>query len=120
MKNSISPTCTPKADLAKRPFLSKRESADLAGLFKILANPVRLRMVHALVVQGQIPLTELGEAVGLKPQAASNQLQRLVAAGCLAKERRGKSVFYRICDPCVPILIERGWCLLEDAKGRRS
>lgn len=119
MRSGDQPTCVPKPAFAKRPCFSKRQSADLAGLFKILANPVRLRMLHVLVIQGQASLTELCGAVGLKPQAASNQLQRLVAAGCLAKERRGKSVFYAICDPCVPVLIERGWCLLEDAKGRR-
>lgn len=112
--------CTPKPELAKRPGLSARQSVSLAAIFKILASPVRLRMLHLLVIHGEMPLTELGEAVGLRPQAASNQLQRLVAVGCLSKERKGESVFYRVCDPCVPVLIERGWCLLEDAKARRS
>lgn len=120
MKNNISciSDCSPKPVLADRAILSPKQALALAGLFKIIASPIRLRMLHLLAIRGEESLTEIGEAVGLKPQAASNQLQRLVTAGCLTKARDGKSVRYRICDPCVPILIERGWCLLEDAKTR--
>jgi DNA-binding transcriptional ArsR family regulator len=90
----------------------------LARLFSVLANPARLRMLHELSMRGEVSLTDLAHGSGASLQAASNQLQRLVRAGCLEKTRHGRSVRYRIADPCVPILLDRGRCLVEQAEGR--
>jgi DNA-binding transcriptional ArsR family regulator len=53
----------------------------------------------------------------MKPQAISNQLQRLADRRILRARRNGTHVYYRIVDPCVTVLLERGLCLLEDAGG---
>jgi len=82
-------------------------------LFKVFANDTRLRLLHALVREGELCVTELAEAVGMKPQAVSNQLQRLVDRGILSVRREGINMCYRIEDPCVPVLLERGICLIE-------
>ena len=50
----------------------------------------------------------------MKPQAVSNQLQRLSDRGIVQTRREGNNVLYRIVDPCVIDLIDRGLCLLED------
>ena len=50
----------------------------------------------------------------MKPQAVSNQLQRLSDRGIVQTRREGNNVLYRIVDPCVIELIDRGLCLLED------
>jgi DNA-binding transcriptional ArsR family regulator len=84
-------------------------------LFKILANDTRLRLLHALAKAGELPVTALAEAVGMTPQAVSNQLQRLAARGVVARRREGTVVSYRVADPCVVDLLDRGLCLLEDA-----
>ena len=89
------------------------------GLFKVLANDTRLRLIHALVRSGEVGVTELSEAVGMTPQAVSNQLQRLVDRGILGSRREGTSIRYRIIDPCVPALLDQGLCLTEDAESRR-
>jgi DNA-binding transcriptional ArsR family regulator len=54
----------------------------------------------------------------MKPQAISNQLQRLVDKGMVASRRNGNNIFYRIVDPCVVSLLDSGLCLMEDAKER--
>ena len=108
-----------KPILRERPLLNTAQVAGLRGLFKILSNPTRLRLLHALVRAGEMRVTDLAKAVGMKPQAVSNQLQRLVDRGILGSERRGVEVRYRIVDPCVPDLLDRGLCLMEDAKGRK-
>lgn len=82
-------------------------------LFKVFANDTRLRLLHALVREGEICVSALAEAVELKPQTVSNQLQRLVDRGILGTRRDGSNIYYRVIDPCVPVLLERGLCLIE-------
>lgn len=84
----------------------------------MLANATRLRLLHALVRKPETCVTELGQAIGMKPQAVSNQLQRLVDRGILGSQRNGNNVHYRIVDPCVTRLLDLGLCLSEDARAR--
>lgn len=108
--------CAPKPALRERPLLSLRQANGVADLFKVLADDTRLRLLHALVRSDEMCVTELAATIGMKPQAVSNQLQRLVDSGILSSRRDGNSIFYRILDPCVPILLDRGLCLMEDAR----
>jgi DNA-binding transcriptional ArsR family regulator len=85
------------------------------ALFKVLASDTRLRLLHALVRAGELSVTDLARTVGMRPQAVSNQLQRLVDRGILGAHRNGNSVYYRITDPCVPTLLDQGLCLAEDS-----
>lgn len=111
--------CPSKPALRDRPVLKASQVAGLHGLFKALSSPTRLRLLHALARAGEMRVTDLAGAVGMKPQAVSNQLRRLADRGILGSERRGNEVRYRIVDPCVPGLLDRGLCLLEDARGRK-
>jgi DNA-binding transcriptional ArsR family regulator len=105
----------PKPALKDRPLLTAEQAGGLASLFKVLANDTRLRLLHALARSGDLSVTELAEAIGMKPQAVSNQLQRLSDLGILASRRNGVSVRYRIADRCVASVLDHGLCLLEDA-----
>ena len=97
----------------ERPLLSADQALALSRLFKVFSNDLRLRLLHALVREGELYVSELAEAVGMKPQAVSNQLQRLVDRGILSAKREGTNVCYSILDPCVPVLLERGVCLTQ-------
>lgn len=97
----------------ERPLLSAEQALALSRLFKVFANDLRLRLLHALVREKELYVNELAEAVGMKPQAVSNQLQRLVDRGILEAKREGTNVCYSILDPCVPVLLERGVCLTQ-------
>jgi DNA-binding transcriptional ArsR family regulator len=112
--------CPPKPSLGERPLLSPDQAAGLMGVFKVLANDTRLRLLHALARSGELCVTELAMAVAMKPQAVSNQLQRLVNRGILSSRRHGTSILYRIVDPCVTSLLDLGLCLTEDAETRRG
>ncbi|MDX2081281.1 MAG: metalloregulator ArsR/SmtB family transcription factor [Terrimicrobiaceae bacterium] len=83
-------------------------------MYETLANDTRLRILHALVKNGEASPTGIAKEIGMKPQAVSNQLQRLSDRGIVQTRRDGNNVFYRIVDPCVVVLIDRGLCLLED------
>ena len=110
------PACSPKAPLIERPLLTVVKAAELARIFDVLDSDTRLRLLHALVLNGDPCMTDLAEAVGMKPQAVSNQLRRLVDMGILDTRRHGNHIHYRIVDPCITKLMYHGLCLNEEAQ----
>jgi len=111
-------SCSPKPVLWCRPLLRVRQAQALEATFKMLADATRLRMLHALVRAGELGVTELADTLDMRPQAISNQLQRLADRGIVAARRHGVQMRYSIIDPCVPVLLHHGWCLAEDAQTR--
>lgn len=112
----LSPICPPKAPLAERPLLSGPKAAELARIFDVLASDTRLRLLHALIREGDPCMSDLAAAVGMKPQAVSNQLRRLVDMGILDTRRHGNHVHYKIVDTCIAKLLYHGLCLNEEAQ----
>jgi DNA-binding transcriptional ArsR family regulator len=92
----------------------------LAAVFKVLANDTRIRLLHAILRADEISVTKLAETLGMKPQAISNQLQRLSDLGILGSRRDGKNIHYRIVDHCVTSLLDHSLCLMEESNARRS
>jgi DNA-binding transcriptional ArsR family regulator len=90
------------------------EAVKIMALFKILANDTRIRLLHHLIRTGESTVTDLGRAIGMKPQAVSNQLVRLSDTGMLASRREGNNVFYRVTNGCVAPLLDLALCLMDD------
>lgn len=111
-------TCGPQPSLKDRPLLTPIQAGGLAAVFKVLANDTRLRLLHALVRADEMCVTDLAASVGMKAQAVSNQLQRLLDLGILATRRDGNSIHYRVVDVCVAGLLEQGWCLVDQSAAR--
>jgi DNA-binding transcriptional ArsR family regulator len=116
-KNSVVGCCA-KPALKDRPLLSPIQAGGLAAVFKVLANDTRLRLLHALVRADELCVTDLAASVGMKPQAVSNQLQRLSDLGILAARREGNNIHYRLVDLCVRSLMDQGLCLMEEVTDR--
>lgn len=112
------PCCAGPPPLEERPLLSPIQAGGLAAVFKVLANDTRLRLLHALVRAEELCVTDLAASIGMKPQAVSNQLQRLSDLGILASRREGSSIRYRLVDLCVRSLLDRGLCLMEEVGER--
>ncbi len=110
--------CPPKPPIQCRALISFKQAKALESTFKILANTTRLRMLHALARAGELCVGELAEQLRMKPQAVSNQLQRLADRGIVEARRNGLQIRYSILDPCVVALLNQGWCLAEDAAVR--
>lgn len=98
--------------------MSPIQAGGLAAVFKVLANDTRLRLLHALVRADEMCVTELADEVGMKPQAVSNQLQRLCSLAIIRSRRDGVNVYYRVVDLCVRTLLEQGLCMTEEATRR--
>ena len=113
---SIADFNSPKSSpLKARGLMTPIQAGGLAAVFKVLANDTRLRLLHALIRADELCVTDLADTLGMKPQAVSNQLQRLSDLGILASRREGNNIFYRVVDICVSGLIDQGWCLTEAA-----
>src|SRR5829696_9778746 len=108
-----------KPALRERPLMEQTQADELIRLYKVLANDTRLRLLHALERSGELSVTDLATTVEMKPQAVSNQLQRLADRRIVVFRREGSRFFYRIADPCVTGLLDLGMCLLEET-GRLS
>lgn len=104
--------------LRDRPLLPASDAATLMGIFKVLANDTRLRLMHALIKSDELCVTDLAARVGMKPQAVSNQLQRLVDRGILGFRRNGNNIYYRVVDSCVVSILDLALCLSRETRKR--
>lgn len=78
--------------------LSGAEAAAYADLFKVLADPERLKLLSRVAEKGCESLTvnALTEASGLSQSTVSHHLKRLTDAGLLEKRRHGRSVIHTV------------------------
>jgi DNA-binding transcriptional ArsR family regulator len=112
--------CCARPSLANRPLMSPIQAGGLAAVFKVLANDTRLRLLHSLVRSQEQCVTDLAASLGMKPQAVSNQLQRLSDLGILESRREGTSIYYKLVDLCVRSLLDQGMCLMEEVTDRAA
>src|SRR5690606_26842884 len=99
--------------------ISVEQASDLVNMSKTLANDTRLRILHAIIKGTEMCVTDIANLLEMKPQAISNQLQRLVDLRIVDSRREGNNVYYRIVDPCVVSLLDLGVCLTEESQPQR-
>jgi DNA-binding transcriptional ArsR family regulator len=80
--------------------------ADVAAVARLLADPVRVRILLALGEGRQLAAGELAALAGVSPSAASFHLARLAGAGLLRAHQRGKRRYFEIADPALPRAVE--------------
>lgn len=77
----------------------------VARRFAVLAEPMRLRLLHALFA-GERSVNELVVLTGGTQANVSRHLQTLAQAHLLARRKQGLQVFYAIADPSIFQLCE--------------
>jgi ArsR family transcriptional regulator len=78
--------------------LGEGEAAELAKVFKALADPVRLRLVNLIASHpgGEACVCDLTGAFEVSGPTVSHHLKVLRQAGLIEGERRGTWVYYRV------------------------
>ena len=76
--------------------------------FALLGDPTRLRIMNALMGCPELSVGDIARVVSTSRFNASAHLNRLAAAGLLARRRAGTTVYYRIADEQVVALLEAG------------
>jgi len=86
--------CTPLGDGA----LDEADAELLAGVFKVLADPARLRLLSMVAAagDGEVCACDLVEPIGKSQPTVSHHMSVLVDAGLVTREKRGKWAWYRI------------------------
>ena len=107
-KTAPTPCCAPV--LTGR--LEEPQAEQLAGVFRALGDPGRLRLLSFLAAQpgGEACVCNLTEPLGLSQPTVSHHLKVLTDAHLLERERRGTWIYYRLrleqlaelCDALMP------------------
>ena len=87
--------CAPLA----APSLSDEEIDATAALFRALADPARVRIVNALATCGEpVCVCNLIEPLELSQPTVSHHMKKLVDAGLVEREQRGKWAYFTLND----------------------
>jgi ArsR family transcriptional regulator len=79
------------------PTLSDGEAEATAALFKVLADPARVRIVNVLArSDGPVCACEFEPTLGLAQSTVSHHLKKLTDAGLLEREQRGKWAYFSL------------------------
>ena len=76
---------------------------DVADRFRALSSVSRLRILNALMA-GPLGMGELIQVTGLEQSNLSRHVRELELAGCIARERDGRTVRVAISDPSLEAL----------------
>jgi ArsR family transcriptional regulator, zinc-responsive transcriptional repressor len=76
-----------------------------AECLKVMAHPVRLKMVN-LLMQGDFAVHEIAETCRCTANQTCEHLRLLKGHGLLSSRRKGRTVYYQIASDRLPRLIE--------------
>ena len=98
----IEPCCEP---VLVEP-LDHTEADELAAAFKVLADPVRLRLLSlvATAPDGELCACDVVDMIGRSQPTVSHHLSILADAGLLAREQRGRWAYFRVNPDRVTVL----------------
>ncbi|MGN2642109.1 MULTISPECIES: ArsR/SmtB family transcription factor [Nocardia] len=100
--SAVAPVQECAASPLVREPLSGEAAAGLAGVFKALSDPVRLRVLSAVAARAnhEACVCDLSEGIDVTQPTISHHLKVLRETGLLSSERRASWVYYRI-EPAV-------------------
>lgn len=97
---AITTCCDPVLDSP----LSEPEAEELAAAFKVLADPVRLRLFSLIAASVEACVCDLTEPIGKSQPTVSHHLSVLAEAGLVTREKRGRWAWYRVVPDRLAIL----------------
>jgi len=88
-------------------YESTMQGVNLSAVGALLADPARAAILAALLGGVAVPAGELAQIAGVTPSTTSIHLARLLAAGWVAVERRGRHRYYRLASAGVATVLEQ-------------
>lgn len=95
------------------PASDRHDHAAVAAVFRALADPARLTIVHSLG-DGELRVTDLVARVGLAQSTTSAHLGVLRESGLVVPRAEGRATFYRLTTAALIALVHRAEELLDD------
>jgi ArsR family transcriptional regulator, lead/cadmium/zinc/bismuth-responsive transcriptional repressor len=97
-------------------LMGDAQVARTAAIFSAVADPTRLRILHALAGE-ELCVCDLAEVCGISQSGVSHQLRLLRDRGLVAYTRDGNRAVYRLADDHVRTLIAVGLEHAEEGRG---
>lgn len=91
---------------ALRDLPSPDEAGALAGLFRLIGEPTRARILYALLGAGELCVCDLAATVDASQTSVSHALRLLRTAGVVRNRRDGRNVYYSLDDAHVRLLLD--------------
>lgn len=88
-------------------MISEDETARLSEVFKVLGDPTRIRIIHALA-NCEMCVCDIAEALDMTQSAISHQLRLLRALKLVKFRKEGKTVIYSLDDDHILQLFNQG------------
>jgi DNA-binding transcriptional ArsR family regulator len=96
-----------RVEAARAAMLDDAAAEGLAGIFALLGDRTRVRILHALR-GGELCVCDLSALLGMTSSAISHQLRLLRTAKLVRARKEGKNVFYALDDGHVHGLLAQG------------
>lgn len=89
----------------KQLALTDAQFDQLAGCLKVLASPLRLRLLM-IVGSGDWTVGQIARMAGISDSVASIHLARMSSRGCIRSRKQANSVRYSIAAPAVLLALQ--------------
>lgn len=105
----------PKVERVRRDMKAPQAVDDLAQTFKLLGDPTRLRIVHALSRE-ELCVCDLAAVLGMSQSVTSHSLRALRQLRLVRLRREGKIAFYSLDDAHIQSLVVKGFRHVEEKR----
>ena len=93
--------------LARAEMLVDEDAQTIAETFKILGDPTRVKILHALSKR-ELCVCDVSAVIGMGQSAVSHQLRLLRGARLVKHRKEGKMVWYSLDDEQIALLLAQG------------
>lgn len=98
MSDHAHPVDPDRVEAARTRALPRREAQSLSALLTLLADPLRSRILSALLVTEEMCVGDLALALDVSEDATSYALKLLRTAGLVQRRTEGRMGYYRLRD----------------------
>ena len=98
MSDHLHPVDAERVTAVRSDGLGSEEALAMAGLLTLLADPLRSRILSALLVTDEVCVGDLALALDANEDAVSYALRLLRTAGLVRRRREGRMGYYRLPD----------------------
>lgn len=78
----------------------------IADVLKVIAHPIRLKVVEALQDERKLTVGQLADYVDAEQSLVSHHLTKMKDKGILVAKREGKNIYYQLADQQITKVFE--------------
>jgi len=85
-----------------------QDAERVSRLFSVLADPTRIRILHALSLSDELCVCDIAFLIDLSQSAVSHQLRTLRLADVVSRRKEGRTMFYSLSDEHIRGMLNNG------------